>query len=55
MKPKEKKKYLAKMIELLVQYGHDITPFMGKPLSFFDFEKVKTKIGSLEKENQILQ
>ena len=41
MKTTEKKQLIAKVIEKLVLNGYDISPFIGKPLSYFDYEKVK--------------
>ena len=41
MKTQEKKQLIAKVIEKLVLNGWDITEFIGKPLSYFDYEKVK--------------
>ena len=41
MKTKEKKQLIANVIEKLVLNGYDITPFIGKPLSYFNYEKVK--------------
>ena len=41
MKTQEKKQRIANVIEKLVLNGYDITPFIGKPLSYFDGEKVK--------------
>ena len=41
MKTQEKKQLIAKVIEKLVLNGYDITPFIGKPISYFDGEKVK--------------
>ena len=41
MKATEKKQLIAKVIEKLVLNGYDITPFIGKPLSYYNFEKVK--------------
>ena len=41
MKTIEKKQLIAEVIEILVLDGIDITPFIGKPLSYFDYEKVK--------------
>ena len=37
----EKKQLIASVIEKLVLHGYDITPFIGKPLSYFNYEKVK--------------
>ena len=41
MKTTEKKQLIANVIEKLVLNGYDITPFIGRPLSYFDYEKVK--------------
>ena len=41
MKTQEKKQLIANVIEKLVLNGYDITPFIGKPLNYFDGEKVK--------------
>ena len=41
MKTQEKKQLIANVIEKLVLNGYDIKPFIGKPLSYFDGEKVK--------------
>ena len=41
MKTAEKKQLIANVIEKLVLNGYDITPFIGKPLNYFDYEKVK--------------
>ena len=41
MKPTEKKQLVAKLIEKYVQNGYDISNFVGKPLSYFDDEKIK--------------
>ena len=37
----EKKQLIASVIEKLVLHGYDITPFIGKPLNYFNYEKVK--------------
>lgn len=42
MKATEKKQLIAQLIEKYVQNGNDITIFVGKPLSYFDEEKIKT-------------
>jgi hypothetical protein len=47
---KEKKQILSDYITLLVRCGYDIKPLMGKPFSYFDFEKVQKGILLLEKE-----
>ena len=41
MKTTEKKQLLKEVIEKLVLNGYDIIDFIGKPLSYYDFEKVK--------------
>ena len=41
MKTAEKKQLIANVIEKLVLNGYDITPFIGKPLNYFDYKKVK--------------
>lgn len=44
MKTKEKKALLARLIELSVHLGEDITGLIAKPLSYFDWEKVKSVV-----------
>jgi len=39
--PTEKKKLLAKMLELMVGMGYEIEPYMGLPLSKFNYENVQ--------------
>ena len=41
MKTQEKKQLIASVIEKLVLNGYDITPFIGKPLNYFNYDKVK--------------
>ena len=41
MKATEKKKLIAQLLEKYVQNGIDIKNFIGKPLSYFDEEKIK--------------
>ena len=41
MKTTEKKQLIASVIEKLVLHGYDITTFIGKALSYFNYEKVK--------------
>ena len=45
--PKQKKKMLAKMIELMVNMGHNIEPYICLPLSRFNYESVKKRIEQL--------
>jgi hypothetical protein len=42
MKATEKKQLVAQLIEKYVQNGYPIENFIGKPLSYFDDEKIKT-------------
>ena len=41
MKTTEKKQLIVKLVEKYVQNGYNITEFIGKPLSYFDEEKIK--------------
>jgi len=41
MKAKEKKQLVAQLIAKYVQNGYPIENFKGKPLSYFDEEKIK--------------
>ena len=41
MKSTEKKQLIAQLIEKYVQNGYDIKIFIGKPLSYFDEEKIE--------------
>ena len=41
MKTAEKKQLIKEVIEKLVMNGYDIIEFIGKPLSYWDYEKVK--------------
>lgn len=50
MRPGQKKKMLVKLIELSVQAGHDITPLVGRPLSYFNWEAVEGAVAQLEAE-----
>lgn len=46
----EKKQMLVHFIEMQVALGYDITPFIGKPLSYFDFDKLAAAIITKEEE-----
>ena len=46
MKRAEKKQLIAKLIEKYVANGMDITEFIGKPLNYFDEEKIKVLINN---------
>ena len=52
MKQNEKRKLLATFIELHVQCGYDIVPYMGKPLSHFDTGKVREHIERLRMDRE---
>jgi len=53
MTTKEKKALICKMFELYVQLGYSLETIICKPLSYFDFEKVKVLISDFEKELQL--
>lgn len=50
MTPKKKTQLLARLIELSVQLGEDISPLIGKPLSYFDWDKVSANVEKKEIE-----
>jgi hypothetical protein len=50
MTPLEKRKLLVKLVELMLYTGYDISDLMGRPLSYFDFEKIKVAIKKYQKE-----
>ena len=41
METKVKKQLIVQLVEKYVQNGYDITEFIGRPLSYFDEEKIK--------------
>ena len=41
MKATEKRRLIAQLIEKYVENGYCIEQFIGKPLSYFDEEKIK--------------
>jgi hypothetical protein len=45
--PTEKKKLLAKMLELMVGMGYEIEPYMGLPLNKFNYDNVQKQIEKL--------
>lgn len=51
MKYTLKQKYflLSSLVELHVFCGYSIVPLIGKPLSYFDFDKVSNSIREMEK------
>jgi len=50
MKPQEKKNLIAQLLEYYVRGGYDITEFIGKPLSYFDYEAIANRIEKFEEE-----
>ena len=50
MKAIEKKQILAQFFELSIFNGYSIAEYMGKPLSYFDFDKIEIIIERLIKE-----
>ncbi|WP_157983134.1 hypothetical protein [Psychroflexus aestuariivivens] len=53
MKAKEKKQLLIHCIELHVQCGYSIEQFIGKPVSYFDMDKIQNRVEWLKNEFQI--
>lgn len=51
MNYKEKRKLLAKLVELYVANGIEIDDLIGRPLSFFDFEKIQESIRKYENDH----
>jgi len=50
MKTQDKKQTLQQFFELLIFNGYSIAEYMGKPLSYYDFDKVIKRIETLEQE-----
>lgn len=50
MTAKEKKELLREMITLMVYTGYDFADYMGKPLSYFNYDGVKKYIKELQSE-----
>lgn len=48
---KKQKQVLVKMIETLVRFGYDITPWIQKPCSYFDMEKVLKYIVEIHEDH----
>jgi hypothetical protein len=48
--PKQKRNLLADLITLKSSCGYDISGYMGKPLSYYDFNKVQNGINELANE-----
>lgn len=47
---KEKRQLLARLIEIKVFFGENITDLMFKPMKYFDWEKVSEIVKTREKE-----
>jgi hypothetical protein len=45
----EKKQLLQRFFELKTYLAHDYTFYMGKPLNYYDYDKLKKEINNLEK------
>ena len=50
MTSKEKKELLREMITLMVYTGYDFADYLGKPLSYFNYDGVKNYIKKLQSE-----
>lgn len=50
MKTQDKKQTLQQFFELLIFNGYSIAEYMGKPLSWYNFEKVEIEIEKLINE-----
>lgn len=46
----QKKRLLVRFIELHVFLGYDLLPIVGKPLNYFDWDKVQFIINKWENE-----
>lgn len=55
VKKDEKKIYLAKFITMLVKTGQDIVPYMGKPLSNYDYNKIYKTLEDYENKQTRLK
>ena len=47
MKKHEKALIFTQFIELLIECGYSITPYLGVPFNKFDFEKIENRINEL--------
>lgn len=50
MTPTEKRRLLRRYVELNIYLGIDTAWIFGKPLSYFDYDKLKARIQELEIE-----
>ena len=48
LSPTQKRELLAEMVELYSQCGYSISEFMGRELSYFNYEAVKIAIAKLK-------
>lgn len=53
MKSKDKRNLLARYIEYLVRDGIDISDLLCRPLSYFDYDKLKIAVAEKEQEYAI--
>lgn len=49
---KEKRMMLTEFIELHVMKGYDISGYMGKSLSYFDYDKLQERINWFKRLDQ---
>jgi hypothetical protein len=52
MTPNQKRNKLRKFIELSIYCGYDITDYLGRPLSYFNFQALDGVIKELELEEE---
>jgi len=48
---KEKRQILAEFFETLARYGYDLTPYVGKPLKYFNYASLKANIREIMREH----
>ena len=51
MTPTEKRKLLVELIENWVERGLDISPLVGKPLSYFDWTTIRQSVEEYRSES----
>jgi len=51
MTTSDKRALLVELIELSVFNAHDISPLVGKPLSYFNYEAIKQAIAELQNKS----
>ena len=48
--PTQKRNLLAELVALKYSNGYNISGFLGRPLNFWDYDKIKSSISDLIKE-----